>query len=108
MIWKNGSCGIDVVTMSPIVTAGSGAPAIMAIDKNDPVVLAIHRTVTTAPEFAHMGTDEAITRLLLRNLVAFYLLLPVGLSSNLCSLLYSRREAATNAETDSRNTDHGF
>jgi hypothetical protein len=41
----------------------------MVIDKNDPVVLAIHRTITTAPEFAHMGTDEAITRFFLRNLV---------------------------------------
>ena len=57
------------------------APTIMEIDKDDPLVLAIQRTVTTAPEFAQMGTDEAITRFLLRNLVAFYLFLPVGLSS---------------------------
>jgi ABC-type Na+ efflux pump permease subunit len=53
----------------------------MTIDPSDPVVLAVRRIVTTLPEFAHMGTDEAITRFLLRNLVAFYLLMPVGLSS---------------------------
>jgi hypothetical protein len=66
-----------IAVVLPVLFA-SFAPTIMAIDKNDPVVLAIHRTITTSPEFAQMGTDEAITRFLLRNLVAFYLLLPVG------------------------------
>jgi len=69
-----------IAVILPVVFA-SLAPTIMAIDQNDPVVLAIHRIITTTPEFAHMGTDEAITRFFLRNLVAFYLLLPVGLSS---------------------------
>jgi hypothetical protein len=54
-----------IAVVLPVIFA-SLAPAIMAIDKNDPVVLAIHRTITTAPEFAHMGTDEAITRFFLR------------------------------------------
>lgn len=57
------------------------SPQIVAIDQNDPVVLAILRTVKNTPEFAHMETDEAITRYFLRGLVSFYLLLPVGLSS---------------------------
>ena len=57
------------------------SPQIVAVDQNDPVIQAVVRIVKTSPEFAEMGTDEAITRFFLRNLVAFYLLLPVGLSS---------------------------
>ena len=50
-------------------------------DPNDPGILAILRIVKNTPEFAHMGSEEAITRFFLRSLVSFYLLLPVGLSS---------------------------
>jgi ABC-2 type transport system permease protein len=57
------------------------ASTLMAIDKDDPLVLAMLRTVSTAPEFAGMPLDEGITRFLLRNTLAFYLLMPVGLSS---------------------------
>src|SRR5215207_2921636 len=69
-----------IAVVLPVIFA-SLAPAIMALDKNDPVLLAIHRTITSTPAFAHMGTDEALTRFFLRNLVAFYVLVPVGLSS---------------------------
>jgi ABC-type Na+ efflux pump permease subunit len=54
---------------------------IVAIDQNDPAILAILRIVKNTPEFAYMETDEAITRFFLRSLVSFYLLMPVGLSS---------------------------
>jgi len=57
------------------------SPQFVAIDPNDPGVLAILRIVKSTPEFAQMKPDEALTRYLLRGLVSFYLLLPVGLSS---------------------------
>lgn len=57
------------------------APTLAAIDKDDPLILAIFRTVRAAPEFAGMPIDEAITRFFLRNTIALYLLMPVGLSS---------------------------
>jgi len=57
------------------------ASTLVAIDKDDPLVLAMLRTVSTAPEFAGMPLEEGITRFFLRNTLAFYLLMPVGLSS---------------------------
>ena len=57
------------------------APTFVAMENNDPMILAVLRTVRAAPEFAGMPFDEAITRFFLRNTIAFYLLLPVGLSA---------------------------
>ena len=57
------------------------APTFADMENNDPVVLAVLRTVRAAPEFAGMPVDEALTRFFLRNTIAFYLLMPVGLSS---------------------------
>ena len=69
-----------IAVILPVLFAAF-SPQFLAIDPNDPVVLAILRTVKNTPEFAHMETDEAITRFFMRSLVSFYLLLPVGLSS---------------------------
>jgi len=69
-----------IAVILPVLFAAF-SPQIVAIDQNDPAILAILRIVKNTPEFAHMGTDEAITRFFLRSLVSFYLLLPVGLSS---------------------------
>lgn len=69
-----------IAVILPVLFAAF-SPRLMAIDPNDPGVLAILRIVKNTPEFAHMQSDEAITRFFLRSLVSFYLLLPVGLSS---------------------------
>lgn len=69
-----------IAVILPVLFAAY-SPEIVAIDKNDPAILAILRTVKSTPEFAQMKTDEAITRFFLRGVVAFYLILPVGLSS---------------------------
>jgi hypothetical protein len=69
-----------IAVILPVLFAAF-SPQIVAIDQNDPAMLAILRTVKNTPEFAHMQIDEAITRFFLRSLVAFYLLMPVGLSS---------------------------
>jgi ABC-2 type transport system permease protein len=69
-----------IAVILPVLFAAF-APQFVAIDPNDPAVLAILRIVKNTPEFAHMETDEATTRFFLRSLVSFYLLLPVGLSS---------------------------
>jgi ABC-2 type transport system permease protein len=69
-----------IAVILPVLFAAF-SPQIVAIDQNDPAILAILRIVKNTPEFAHMGTDEAITRFFMRSLVSFYLLLPVGLSS---------------------------
>lgn len=69
-----------IAVILPVLFAAF-SPQIVAIDQNDPAILAILRIVKNTPEFAHMGTDEAITRFFLRSLVSFYLLMPVGLSS---------------------------
>lgn len=69
-----------IAVILPVLFAAF-SPQIVAIDQNDPAILAILRVVKSTPEFAHMGTDEAITRFFMRSLVSFYLLLPVGLSS---------------------------
>lgn len=69
-----------IAVILPVLFAAF-SPQIVAIDQNDPAILAILRIVKSTPEFAHMGTDEAITRFFLRSLVSFYLLMPVGLSS---------------------------
>lgn len=63
------------------VAAAFMAPTMMKVDPNDPVVQAIIRIVGLSPEFAGMSIEEAFTRFLLRNTLAFYLLLPVGLSA---------------------------
>jgi ABC-type Na+ efflux pump permease subunit len=57
------------------------APALVAMEQNDPLIIAVLNTIKTLPDFSQMSTDEAITRFFLRNLIAFYLLLPVGLSA---------------------------
>ena len=57
------------------------APTMMRIEANDPLILAVLRTVGSAAEFSGMSIEEAFTRFLLRNTLAFYLLLPVGLSA---------------------------
>ena len=69
-----------IAVIVPVVLTAL-ASTLMAIDKDDPLVLAMLRTVSTAPEFAGMPLDEGITRFFLRNTIAFYLLIPVGLSS---------------------------
>jgi len=69
-----------IAVILPVLFAAF-SPQIVAIDQNDPAILAILRIVKNTPEFAHMETDEATTRFFLRSLVSFYLLLPVGLSS---------------------------
>lgn len=57
------------------------APQIMQVDPNDPVMKAILRIVAATPEFQGYGQDEAITRYFLRNLIALFFIMPVGLSS---------------------------
>ena len=69
-----------IAVILPVLFAAF-SPQIVAIDQNDPAILAILRIVKNTPEFADMETDEATTRFFLRSLVSFYLLLPVGLSS---------------------------
>jgi ABC-2 type transport system permease protein len=69
-----------IAVVLPVLFAAF-SPQIVAIDQNDPAILAILRIVKNTPEFAHMETNEAITRFFMRSLVSFYLLLPVGLSS---------------------------
>jgi ABC-2 type transport system permease protein len=69
-----------IAVILPVLFAAF-SPQIMAIDPNDPAIVAILRIVKSTPEFAHMETDEAVTRFFMRGLVSFYLLLPVGLSS---------------------------
>ena len=43
------------------------APTMMKTEANDPLILAVLRTVASAPEFAGMSIEEAFTRFLLRN-----------------------------------------
>lgn len=57
------------------------ASTLVAIDQDDPLILAMLRIVSTEPEFAGMPLDEGIARFFLRSTLAFYLLMPVGLTS---------------------------
>ena len=67
-----------------IMFAGFGGE-LLEVDPNDPVVVAIKRQVSASPEFAAMPQDIAFTAFMLRGLLAFFLLLPVVLSSTLAA-----------------------
>jgi ABC-2 type transport system permease protein len=49
--------------------------------KGDAVMQSLMRLVQEAGEFAGMSLDEAMSRFLLRNLLAFFLIMPLGISS---------------------------
>ena len=57
------------------------APVMLQADPNDPMTKALIRMVSTAPEFAGLSQDEAMTRYFLRSMIVLYMIFPVGLSS---------------------------
>lgn len=69
-----------IAVILPVLFAAF-SPQLVAVDPNDPAMLAILRLVKNTPEFANVETDEALTRFFLRSVVSFYLILPVGMSS---------------------------
>lgn len=59
------------------------APHLMrvAVEQQDPGLLAIARLVHSMPEYAGLRPSEAIVRYLLRGVLGFYFLMPLALSS---------------------------
>lgn len=51
------------------------------LEKKDPVMVSVQELVLSLEEFKGMSFEEAATRYLLRNLLAFFLLIPLGLAS---------------------------
>jgi ABC-2 type transport system permease protein len=76
---------MPTVSVAIMVLAAGFGGAILTVDANDPVVIAMARQATTSAEFAGMPQDMAFTAFTLRGLLAFYLLMPVVLSSTIAA-----------------------
>lgn len=80
---------LPVLIILPVIAAAlpiafvSIAPTFvrMSLEKNDPVITLVQQIIHASGEYAGLSLEEAVTRYLLRNLLAFYLLMPLGLSS---------------------------
>lgn len=66
----------------PIVLVLAGPHLIgVAMEQQDPGLLAISRLVQSIPEYANLPPGEAMVRYLLRGVLGFYFLIPLALSS---------------------------
>jgi len=50
-------------------------------EKADPITKSIIALVQSTPEFSGMSVEEALARFLMRNMTAFFLLMPLGIAS---------------------------
>lgn len=76
---------IPLVFVAVMVGFAAFSTAILRTDANDPVILALVRQATSAPDLATLPQDIALTAFTMRALLAFFLLMPVVLSSTLAA-----------------------